>query len=521
MTARSTTANSKAGSKTAISKVLVANRGEIAVRVMRACRLEGLATVAVYSDVDRRDPHVRMADEAIALGGISPAETYLSIEKILAVAKQTGADAVHPGYGFLSENADFADACEAAGIVFVGPTGATMRQMGAKVSARRAMDAAGVPVVPGTLTACVDAADARRTCDEIGYPVMLKAVAGGGGKGIRRVERSEDVEPAYERASSESQTSFGDGSIYVEKAIDRPRHIEIQILRDTHGNVVHLGERECSLQRRHQKLVEECPSSWLPEETRAAMGAAAVRGAAAVDYVNAGTMEFLVDQTGEYYFLEMNTRLQVEHTVTEMVYGVDLAREQLRIAAGEELSFQQSDVRRNGHAIEVRICAEDPEHGFFPSGGRVEHLEVPGGPGVRLDTFLYEGQEITLFYDSMIGKLVCWGEDRSAALERTRAALREFVVAGISTTIPFSLQLLRQPEIVEGRYDTSFLDERLDAVLGHGVGRHRLAAAVTAALIHRERARKRATSGAGSDGPNGGISPWVVHVRRRAMGGAS
>ena len=504
-----------------ISKVLVANRGEIAVRVLRACRLEGLATVAVYSDVDRRDPHVRMADEAIALGGTSPADTYLSMDKILDAARRTGADAIHPGYGFLSENAAFADACASAGIVFVGPSGDTMRMMGAKVAARKAMDAAGVPVVPGTLEPCIDAADARRLCDDIGYPVMLKAVAGGGGKGIRLVTCSEEVEPAFDRASSEARTSFGDGSIYIEKAIQRPRHIEIQVMLDSHGNGVHLGERECSLQRRHQKLVEECPSSWVPEAMRQAMGEAAVRGALAVGYVNAGTMEFLVDQDGSYYFLEMNTRLQVEHTVTEMVYGVDLAREQLRVAAGNELSFRQDDLQRKGHAIEVRICAEDPAHGFFPSGGIVEHLELPGGPGVRLDTFLYEGQEITLFYDSMVGKLVCWGEDRSAALERTRAALREFVISGISTTISFSLRLLRQPEIVEGRYDTSYLDEHLDAVLGHGAGKHRLPALIAAALLHRERALRRLRGrSVPADGKSGGgLSPWVVNGRRDAMGG--
>jgi acetyl-CoA carboxylase biotin carboxylase subunit len=503
-----------------IAKVLVANRGEIAVRVLRACRLEGLATVAVYSDVDRKDPHVRMADEAIALGGIAPGETYLAIDKILDAARQTGADAIHPGYGFLSENAAFADACKSAGIVFIGPTGDTMRTMGEKVAARKAMDAAGVPVVPGTLDPCADAAEARRLCDEIGYPVMLKAVAGGGGKGIRFVASSEEVESAFERASSEALTSFGDGSIYIEKAIIRPRHIEIQVMCDTHGNGVHLGERECSLQRRHQKLVEEAPSSWVPDEMRHEMGAAAVRGALSVGYVNAGTMEFLVDQDGNYYFLEMNTRLQVEHTVTEMVYGVDLAREQLRVASGAELSFRQEDIHRKGHAIEVRICAEDPAHGFFPSGGTIEHLELPGGPGVRLDTFLYEGQEVTLFYDSMVGKLVCWGEDRPAALERTQAALREFVISGIRTTIPFSLRLLRRPEIVEGRYDTSYLDEHLDDVLGHGAGRHRIAAAISSALLHRQRARERLQGRATSPGAgSGGLSPWVVNGRRNAMGG--
>ncbi len=501
-----------------ISKVLVANRGEIAVRVIRACRLLGLASVAVFSDADRRDPHVRMADEAIALGGTSPADTYLSIEKVLNAARRTGADAVHPGYGFLSQSAEFSDACAAAGLAFVGPSGDTMRKMGGKIVARREMQSAGVPVVPGTLDPSEDAAEAQRVADEIGYPVMLKAVSGGGGKGIRRVTRSEDVAGAFERAASEAVTSFGDGSLYVEKCIDRPRHIEIQVLLDSHGNAVHLGERECSLQRRHQKIVEECPSSWLPDETRAAMADAAVRGAAAVGYENAGTVEFLVDQSGEFYFLEMNTRLQVEHTVTEMVYGVDIVAEQLRIAGGEALSVTQADVQRNGHAIEVRVCAEDPAHGFFPSSGRIEHLELPGGPGVRLDTFLFEGQEVTLFYDSMVGKLICWGEDREAALRRTRAALREFVVAGISTTIPFTLRLLAEPEIVAGHYDTSYLDEHMERLVGHGAGRHRLAAAVAAALVHRERARERVhrrATPAAARGP----SPWVVHGRRNAMGG--
>ncbi len=503
-----------------IRKVLVANRGEIAVRVVRACRLEGLASVAVYSDPDRRDPHVRMADEAVALHGTSPGETYLSIAKILDAARRTGADAIHPGYGFLSQNPAFADACRDAGIVFVGPSGDTMRVMGAKVAARRAMHAAGVPVVPGTLDPCDDGEHARRVCDDIGYPVMLKAVSGGGGKGIRMVTRSEDVPAAFERASSEAMTSFGDGSVYVEKALLSPRHIEIQVLLDTHGGGVHLGERECSLQRRHQKIVEECPSSWLPEETRAAMADAALRGARAVDYVNAGTVEFLVDEHGSYYFLEMNTRLQVEHTVTEMVYGVDIVREQLRIAAGRPLGIRQEDVRRTGHAFEVRVCAEDPEHGFFPSGGRVEHLELPGGPGVRLDAALYEGQEVTLFYDSMIGKLVCWGEDRPAALARTRAALREFVVSGIATTIPFTQRLLQQPEVVAGRYDTRYLDTHLAAIVGHGAGRHRLSAAVAAALLHRERARRRA-AGSAAHAPGSALSPWVAAGRTRAFGGGA
>jgi acetyl-CoA carboxylase biotin carboxylase subunit len=502
-----------------MKKVLVANRGEIAVRILRACRAEGLATVAVYSDADRRDPHVRMADEAVPLGGTSPTETYLSFAKLLAAAKATGADAVHPGYGFVSQNAAFVEACSQAGLTFVGPDAAPMRLMGGKVEARKAMHAAGVPVVPGTLEPCRDAKHARKVCDELGYPVMLKAVAGGGGKGIRRVTRSEDVESAFDRASGEALSSFASGEVYVEKCIDRPRHIEIQVLLDRHGGGVHLGERECSLQRRHQKIVEEAPSSWLPAATRQAMADAALRGARAVGYANAGTVEFLVDQDGRFYFLEMNTRLQVEHTVTEMVYGVDIVREQLRIAAGRPLSFTQADVRASGHAFEVRICAEDPEQGFFPSAGRIEHLELPGGPGVRIDAGLYEGQEVTLFYDSMIGKLVVWGRDRDEALVRTAEALREFVVSGIRTTIPFTLRLLRQDDVKAGRYDTSYLDANLARIVGHGEGRHAFAAAVTAALVHRSRARAAASRSADAAAARPGTSPWVVLGRRDAMRG--
>jgi acetyl-CoA carboxylase biotin carboxylase subunit len=502
-----------------IRKVLVANRGEIAVRIVRACRAEGIATVAVYSEADRREPHVRMADEAVALGGVTPSESYLSFEKLLDAARRTGADAVHPGYGFVSQNAGFVEACAAAGLVFVGPDAAPMRLMGGKVAARRAMHDAGVPVVPGTLEACRDGRHARTVCDEIGYPVMLKAVAGGGGKGIRRVTRSEDVESAFERASSEALSSFGSGEVYVEKAIENPRHIEIQVLLDRFGGSVHLGERECSLQRRHQKLVEEAPSSWLPDVTRQAMAAAALRGAKAVGYVNAGTVEFLVDQAGAFHFLEMNTRLQVEHAVTEAVYGVDVVREQLRIAGGSPLSFSQADVRPAGHAIEVRVCAEDPGQGFFPSAGRIDHVEFPGGPGVRLDAALYEGQEVTLFYDSMIAKLVVWGRTRDEALTRTCEALREFVVAGVTTTIPFALRLLQQDEVRAGRYDTSYVDANLARIAGHGAGRHRFAAAVAAALVHRDRAR--AAAGA-SNRPGAGraaTSPWVALGRREAMRG--
>jgi acetyl-CoA carboxylase biotin carboxylase subunit len=504
-----------------IRKVLVANRGEIAVRVVRACRAEGVESVALYSDCDRRDRHVRMADEAVHLPGTAPRDTYLSIRNVLEAARRTGCDSVHPGYGFLSQNADFVDACAAAGIVFIGPPSSPMRLMGEKIAARRVMHQAGVAVVPGTLDPCEDAQHARRVCDEIGYPVMLKAVAGGGGKGIRRVIRPEDVEQSFERAAGEALSSFGNGSIYVEKAVSNPRHIEVQVLLDTHGNGVHIGERECSLQRRHQKIVEECPATRLSQQTRAAIAQTGLKAAQAVGYVNAGTVEFLVDDRESFYYLEMNTRLQVEHTVTEMVYGVDIVREQLRIAGGLPLSFRQEDLVARGHAFEVRINAEDPEQSFFPSAGRIDHLQLPGGPGVRLDVGAYEGQEITLFYDSMIGKLVVWGRDRDEAIVRAGEALREFVVSGVRTTIPFTLRLLREPEVREGRYDTGFLDANLARIAGRGPGRHREAALVTAALVHRERAltaaRGRFPSAAGR--ARGATSPWVMLGRRDAMRG--
>ncbi|MCE9637314.1 MAG: acetyl-CoA carboxylase biotin carboxylase subunit [Planctomycetes bacterium] len=499
--------------------MLVANRGEIAVRVIRACRAEGIPCVAVFSDPDRREPHVRMADEAVALGGSAASESYLRMDKVLDAAKRTGADAIHPGYGFLSQNAAFADACDAAGVTFIGPSGDAMRVMGGKVVARRAMHAAGVPIVPGSLDPCIDAKDARRTADAIGYPVMLKASAGGGGKGIRMVSRAEDVEDMYERAAAEAVSSFGNGEIYVEKCILSPRHIEIQVLLDRHGNGVHIGERECSVQRRHQKILEECPANRLPDSVRDAMAGAAVRGALAVGYVNAGTVEFLADDANNFYFLEMNTRLQVEHTVTEMVYGVDIVREQLRVAAGRRLSWQQSDLRPSGHAMEVRICAEDPEQGFFPSAGKIEHVMLPGGPGVRLDCSVWAGQEITLYYDSMLGKLICWGATRDEARQRTIEGLREFIVSGIRTTIPFTLQLLRRPEIIEGRYDTGFLDAHLAEIVGRPSTRHRYAAAVAAALVHRERARRAAASPRPADGAaSGGLSPWVTAGRSRLVG---
>jgi len=491
-------------------KILVANRGEIAVRIVRACRIEGLKTVAVYSDVDRAEPHVRMASEAVSLGPPEPGQSYLHIEKILAAAKRTGADAVHPGYGFLSENADFAQAVVDAGLIFIGPGAKQISGMGDKIAARRAMEAAGVPVVPGTLEPLGDRDSAAAVAADMGYPVMLKAVGGGGGKGIRIVREPNELGPAFDRASSEAGTAFGNPSLYIEKYLERPRHIEIQILADSHGNAIHLGERECSIQRRHQKIIEETPSAVIDEQKRREMGETAVRAAQAVGYVNAGTVEFLLDTDGKHYFLEMNTRLQVEHPVTEMVYRLDLVREQIRIARGEKLKLKQENVRRMGHALECRIYAEDPQTNFLPSPGRIDHLELPGGPGVRLDTNLYEGQVISLYYDPILGKLITFGSSRESAIRRARQALREFQITGIKTTIPFLMRVLNHPRFRSGEFDTSFVDRHMEDLRDEGKGKHRIAAAVAAVMYERASARapvRKETNG-------GGMNPWKLAGRR-------
>src|SRR5262245_25426300 len=419
-----------------IRRVLVANRGEIAVRVMRTCRERGIETVAVYSDVDRRAPHVQLADHAIAIGPAPAAQSYLVIEKILAACRESGADAVHPGYGFLSENEDFAEACTAAGITFIGPSPEAMRKMGSKTEARKTVSAAGTPVVPGdngpTGDGFPSAEEAVVAARRIGFPVLIKAAAGGGGKGMRLVAREREFTAAFDGARREAASAFGDGTVYLEKAIERPRHIEIQVFGDHHGNVVHLGERDCSVQRRHQKVIEESPSPVVSRELRARMGAAAIAAARAVDYVGAGTCEFLLGADGHFYFLEMNTRLQVEHPVTEMVYGLDLVAWQLDVAEGRPLPRAQDelDARRRGHAVECRVYAEDPVK-FLPSPGRITHLRVPDGPFVRNDAGCYEGAEIPVHYDPMISKLVVWGEDRPQAIGRMRRALDEYVVRGI------------------------------------------------------------------------------------------
>ncbi len=441
--------------------MLVANRGEIAVRVMRACRELGIRTVAVYSEADRAALHVRFADEAYPIGPAPSTESYLRIDRILEVARRSGADAIHPGYGFLAENPAFARAVREAGIVFVGPPVPAMELMGSKTASRRAVRAAGLPAVPGTDHDLPSFEEVRRRAESIGFPVMLKASAGGGGKGLRLVNSAAELESAYRNARSEAQNAFNDPSVYIEKYIPRPRHIEIQILGDHYGNLIHLGERECSLQRRHQKVMEECPSPIMTDDLRRRMGETAVRIAKLAGYTNAGTVEFLVDAERNFYFLEMNTRLQVEHPVTEMVLGVDMVKLQLRVAAGETLPLKQEDVRMAGAAIECRIYAEDPANNFFPCPGTIRRLQSPRGPGVRTDSGVYQGWKVPLEYDPLLAKLVVWGSDRSEAVARLRRALEEYEVFGIQTTIPFFRSVLDHPDFVAGRIDTGFIDRAL------------------------------------------------------------
>ena len=439
------------------SSVLIANRGEIAVRLLRACKEEGLRVIAVYSDADADALHVRLADQAVRLGPAPSSESYLLQDKVLEAARATGAEAIHPGYGFLSENAGFARRVLDAGLVWIGPPPSSIEAMGSKTMARQRMIAAGVPVVPGTADPLSDAAEARRIALEIGLPVMLKAAAGGGGKGMRRVDDVDRLDDALASAQSEATKSFGDDAVYVEKYVVNPRHVEIQVLADGHGNCVHLFERDCSIQRRHQKVVEEAPSPVLSEETRAAMGEVAVQAARAVGYVGAGTCEFLYAEDGSFYFLEMNTRLQVEHPITEMITGVDLARMQLRVARGETLPFAQTDLSIRGHAIECRIYAEDPYANFRPAPGPLFGYVEPVGPFVRVDSGAWEGGEVPIHYDPMIAKLIVWGSDRSEALSRLKRALDDYHIVGIDTSIPFFKALLEDEAFIAGRYTTGFL----------------------------------------------------------------
>jgi acetyl-CoA carboxylase, biotin carboxylase subunit len=441
-------------------KVLVANRGEIALRIIRACREMGIRTVAVYSEADRESLHVRFADDDLCIGPPAARDSYLNIPRIIAAAEVTGADAIHPGYGFLAENAEFAEICERSAIRFIGPTAEQIRLMGDKAMARKTMAGVGVPTVPGSEGAVSDTDSALDIARDIGFPVLIKAAAGGGGKGMRVAHDAGTFAAQLQMAQNEARAAFGDPSVYLEKYLERPRHIEIQVLGDTHGNVVHLGERECSLQRRHQKLIEESPSPAMTPELRAHMGEAATRGAKAIGYVSAGTVEFLLDQDGSYYFMEMNTRIQVEHPVTEMVTGVDLVKEQIRIAAGEKLSVEGEPVLR-GHSMECRINAEDPRRNFAPSPGRITVFHPPGGPGVRVDTHVYAGYLVPPHYDSLIGKLIVHGATREETLIRTRIALESFFIEGVHTTIPFLIELLQDPDVVRGDLDTKLVERRM------------------------------------------------------------
>lgn len=465
-------------------KILIANRGEIAVRVIRACREMGIASVAVYSEVDRGSLHVSMADEAYLIGPAPAAESYLNIQKILAVAKDAGAEAIHPGYGFLSENPKFAQACADAGIKFIGPSAASMQMMGSKTGARQQMQKAGIPMVPGTLSGVTSGKEALRLAADMGYPVMLKAAAGGGGKGMRLVSAPEELENALQSAQSEAQRSFGDGEIYIEKAVVNPRHIEMQVFADEQGNTVYLGERECSIQRRHQKVIEEAPSAVVSGDLRRRMGEVAVRVARAANYANAGTVEFLVDEARNFYFLEMNTRLQVEHPVTELVTGLDLVWLQIRVAAGEPLPFKQENLNIRGHAIECRVYAEDPDNSFFPSPGRIAKLLTPSGPGIRLDSGVYEGWTVPLEYDPLLAKLIVYGADRPKAIAKLARALAEYFVGGIKTNLSLFRRIVADADFKSANFDTGYLERLLkEAVASDPQPQDAKIAAIAAAVF--------------------------------------
>ncbi len=495
------------------NKILIANRGEIAVRVIRACREMGIGTVAVYSEVDRAALHVRLADEAYLIGPAPSPQSYLRIDRIIETAKLAGARAIHPGYGFLSENAEFAMRCEEEGLVFIGPSSHAIRAVGGKTAGRSLASAAGVPVVPGTTRDLTDQ-EVVQAVREIGLPVVIKASAGGGGKGMRIVSTEAMLPGAIRATRSEASAAFGNPAIYVERYLGAARHIEIQVMADTRGNVVYLGERECSLQRRHQKVIEESPSDFVDLELRCRMGEAAVRLAKAVGYTNAGTMEFLVDPSRNFYFLEMNTRLQVEHPITEMVTGLDLVKEQIRVAAGEALSVRQDEIQLRGHAIECRIYAEDPFNNFMPSPGRIRALRTPGGPGLRIESAIYEGCEVPIHYDPLISKLVAWGRDREEAMERIRRALSEYVVLGVTTNIPFHRQVLNLPQFVAGEINTETLESWLAKGLTSDNGAFADIALIAGALyLHT---RKRATTSPMGQGGQGD-SAWKLAGRQDGL----
>lgn len=473
-------------------KILILNRGEIAVRIIRTCREMGIRTATVFSEADRNCMHVHMADEAYALKGNTPGETYLHLDHAIEVAERSHVEAIHPGYGFLSENPEFAQRVDQAGIKFIGPPAQAIRALGDKTAARQAAQALGIPTIPGTKEALADEREAESAAKNVGYPILLKAAAGGGGKGMRVVNRREELTSALKASRSEALSAFGDDRVYVEKLLDCPGHVEIQILADSFGNAIHLGERECSIQRRHQKLIEEAPSTFIDEGLRRAMGQAAVQLAQSVGYVNAGTVEFLVDGQRRFYFLEVNTRLQVEHPVTEMLTGIDLVRQQILIAAGQRIPFTQEQVVRHGHAIECRVCAEDPEDHFFPSAGILKQFVVPQGPNVRVDTGCRVGDNVSIFYDPLMAKVTTWGQDRNEAIGRMKRALAEFIVQGVKSTIPFSLFAMDNAGFRAGKFDINFVDAHYSPQNLHsGTLQEEIAAAVAAVLLHSGAQQRR------------------------------
>ena len=498
-------------------KILIANRGEIAVRVIRACRELGIPTAAIYSEADRGALHVRMADEAYAIGPAPSRESYLVIEKIIDAAQRSHSDAIHPGYGFLAENTSFAKACDDAAITFIGPSAASIALMGSKIQARRAVAKYGVESVPGTIDPIRSDQEARTIAASIGYPIMLKASGGGGGKGLRFVAGEQELESALRNTRSEALAAFGDDAIYIEKFVEKPRHVEIQVLADRHGNAIHLGERECTIQRRHQKVIEECPSPIVDPDLRGRMGEAALKVVQAANYYNAGTVEFLVDARRRFYFLEMNTRLQVEHPVTEMVTGLDLVKLQIAVARGDKLPLQQDDVVMRGAAMECRIYAEDPDNNFFPSPGKIVRLRTPSGPGVRDDSGVYEGWTVPIDYDPLISKLATWGSSRGESMARMQRALREYRIDGIKSNIGFFLEVLRHPDFQKGDFDTGFIDRFLGALHERPGGRRpplqadRTLAAIAAAVFHSERQVAPGEPEKQSD------TLWKLDARRRGL----
>ncbi|HET9743856.1 MAG TPA: acetyl-CoA carboxylase biotin carboxylase subunit [Terriglobales bacterium] len=501
-------------------KILIANRGEIAVRVIRACREMGIATVAIFSDVDRAALHVMKADEAYHIGPAPARESYLNIATVLDIARRSGAEAIHPGYGFLSENPEFARACESAGVKFIGPPASAMEMLGSKTSARQAADRAGLPRVPGSVRALESLDEARKVAANVGYPIMLKAAAGGGGKGMRRVDSVADLESAFRGAQSEALSSFGNGDVYIEKLIVNPRHIEVQVFGDEHGHLVYLGERECSVQRRHQKVIEEAPSAVVDSAMRKAMGETAVAIARTAGYYNAGTVEFLVDQQKKFYFLEMNTRLQVEHPVTELVTGLDLVHLQILVASGARLPFTQQDVQLRGHAIELRIYAEDPENNFFPSPGKIARLLTPSGPGIREDSGIYEGWTVPLDYDPMLSKLIAYAPTREQAVRRLRRALDEYFIGGIASNLPLFRRILNDEKFVAAQIDTGYLDRLLAkpaaSATSNGIGEKVAAIAAVLTQLSENKAVKNGTNGAnGSNHARSG--KWKSIARQEAL----